>query len=198
MVNTDFLKDPLFQESYKLGISTTFILDEEHRKIFWYDYWRVYIACYFAKNCVDLEGDFVECGVNTGFLARAILHYTNFKEKLHKKFYLLDTFCGVPDNQFSDREKALGLSQVSKKYYRGDIFQKVQKTFENFDNICLIKGEIPGSLQSVSSKLVAFLSIDMNCAYPELKALEFFWEKLVPGAVVIFDDYGFSEGGGGT
>jgi hypothetical protein len=32
----------------------------------------------------------------------------------------------------------------------------------------------------------------MNCAFPELQALEFFWDRLVVGAIVILDDYGFS------
>lgn len=44
----------------------------------------------------------------------------------------------------------------------------------------------------VPSNTIAYLSIDMNCAYPEVKAMEFFWDKLVPGGTVIFDDYGFS------
>lgn len=194
MINTDFLEDDLYQQSYNLGISTTFILDEEHRKYFWYDHWRVFIACYFAKQCSSLEGDFIECGTNTGFLARAILHYTGF-EKLRKKFYLLDTFCGVPVSQFSSQERSLGLVESSAKYYRSDIFNEVQNTFRDFNNVFLVKGEVPSTLSCVPSESVAFLSIDMNCAYPELKAMEFFWDKLTPGAAVIFDDYGFSGNG---
>lgn len=42
--------------------------------------------------------------------------------------------------------------------------------------------------------LAAFrISIDMNCAEPEVAALNFFWEKLVPGALVLLDDYAFSK-----
>jgi hypothetical protein len=33
----------------------------------------------------------------------------------------------------------------------------------------------------------------MNIANPEVAAMEFFWEKLVPGAVVLLDDYGFQD-----
>ena len=39
--------------------------------------------------------------------------------------------------------------------------------------------------------LVAFLHIDMNCALPERVAFEFFWDRLSPGAVVLFDDYAY-------
>jgi hypothetical protein len=40
---------------------------------------------------------------------------------------------------------------------------------------------------------VAYLCIDMNIAYPERAALEHFWPKLVRGAVVILDDYGWMQ-----
>ena len=40
-------------------------------------------------------------------------------------------------------------------------------------------------------QLVAFLHIDMNCAYPERAALEFFWDRLSPGAIVLLDDYAY-------
>ena len=30
----------------------------------------------------------------------------------------------------------------------------------------------------------------MNCAAPEIAAAEFFWDKLLSGAVMILDDYG--------
>ena len=33
----------------------------------------------------------------------------------------------------------------------------------------------------------------MNIAAPEVAALEFFWDKLVIGAVVLLDDYGFQH-----
>jgi len=31
----------------------------------------------------------------------------------------------------------------------------------------------------------------MNSAYPEAAALEFFWERLSPGAMVLLDDYAY-------
>ena len=38
----------------------------------------------------------------------------------------------------------------------------------------------------------SFLHIDMNCVYPEAEALKYFWDKLVKGGMVIFDDYGWA------
>ena len=34
----------------------------------------------------------------------------------------------------------------------------------------------------------------MNCVAPEIEALQYFWPKIVPGGLIILDDYGW----GGT
>jgi hypothetical protein len=31
----------------------------------------------------------------------------------------------------------------------------------------------------------------MNCSMPEIAAIQFFWERLVPGAFVLLDDYAY-------
>ena len=46
-----------------------------------------------------------------------------------------------------------------------------------------------GTLPTVPIDAVSYLSIDMNIAYPERLAIEYFWPKLVTGAVVVLDDY---------
>jgi hypothetical protein len=50
---------------------------------------------------------------------------------------------------------------------------------------------VPDTLATVNIQQVAYLSIDMNIAKPEREALEYFWPKLVPGGVVVLDDYGW-------
>jgi len=43
-----------------------------------------------------------------------------------------------------------------------------------------------------ADRRVAYLSIDMNIVLPEIATIEFFWDRLVPGAIVLLDDYGWS------
>jgi hypothetical protein len=31
----------------------------------------------------------------------------------------------------------------------------------------------------------------MNCSPPEVAAIDFFWDRLLPGAVVLLDDYAY-------
>ena len=48
-------------------------------------------------------------------------------------------------------------------------------------------------LQSPESPIsIMYLHIDLNSSGPTLDALEFFFPKLVPGGIIIFDDYAHS------
>ncbi len=38
---------------------------------------------------------------------------------------------------------------------------------------------------------MCYLSLDMNIVKPEIAAIEFFWDKLVSGAPILLDDYGW-------
>ena len=60
--------------------------------------WRAHNAIWAATIGMELEGDFVECGVANGFLSHAICDYLYFS-KVNKKFFLFDTFQGIPINQ---------------------------------------------------------------------------------------------------
>src|SRR5207302_2681589 len=80
--HSDFLADPLFQESYRLGKATRSWGSADIE-------WRVYVACWAANKGKKPEGDFVEGGVNKGGLFRAVLHYIVFCSLRDRHFYLL-------------------------------------------------------------------------------------------------------------
>jgi O-methyltransferase len=177
--NSDFLKDPLFLESYRLGKATGSWGKSDLE-------WRAYVACWAAEKGKRLGGDFVECGVNRGGLARTVMHYIRFNDMPCSKFYLLDTFCG-----FTNESGYLPAGPNLDDY--SECFEAVAETFKGINNVIIIKGQVPRTLSQVVSERVCYLSLDMNCADPEIAAAEFFWEKLVSGAVILLDDYGYSE-----
>ena len=73
-------------------------------------------------------------------------------------------------------------------YKNQDVFDFVSNEFSR-DKVSVIQGIIPDSLFDIEIDKVAFLSIDMNCMAPEIEAINHFWPRLVPGAIVILDDY---------
>lgn len=178
--SADFMDDPLFAESYELGEATNSWNG-------WPTHWRSHVACWAAHKVISLEGDFVECGVNKGAIARMLINYVQFDNYIDKTFYLLDTYEGIDTSQLSDKE--LEYNRHKTKYL--DTYDEVLNTFKEFDNVKIIKGLVPVSLSQVKSKKVAFLSLDMNVAEPEIAAAEFFWEKMVSGGVILLDDYGW-------
>lgn len=176
----DFLHDPAFQKAYAAAKSTGAWPEGDLR-------WRVYTALWAARQAWKLSGDFVECGVYRGGLATAILADLDWKQSPKRCFYLLDTFQGFPAEQ---RPLA---ADVHRSDYTEDVWPQVQKHFQQYPAAKLIRGAIPATLSQVTTSKVAYLSIDMNCAEPEVAALEYFWPRMVPGGLVLLDDYAFAE-----
>jgi hypothetical protein len=180
--NADFLRDADFVRAYQAGVAAA---GED------YDWeWRVHVGLWAARQGLLLEGDFVECGVNRGFLSAAICHALEWGKQT-RTFYLLDTFCGLVEPQLSDQERALGRRAGQKGRYE-ECFAQVTTTFAPYANVRLIRGAVPDTLPQVTVERVAYLSIDMNCAAPEIAAGEYFWPRLVRGAVVLLDDYAYA------
>ena len=46
-------------------------------------------------------------------------------------------------------------------------------------------------MTQIDSKKIAYLSIDLNNVIPEIAAAEYFWNRMMPGGMILLDDYGF-------
>jgi O-methyltransferase len=186
-----FLSDDRFLTAYRRGMDSGHAIcrprgshDDIHIE------WRVAVCCWAAKHASHLPGDFVECGVNTGMYSLAICEYVNFNS-LEKTFWLFDTFKGIPPHQISDEELDAGRLEENAYYF--DCFEITRSNFPGYERAVLVKGVVPDTLTTVAIDSVSYLSIDMNIAYPERAAIEHFWPKLTPGAVVVLDDYGWER-----
>jgi O-methyltransferase len=182
MHNADFLNDPRFVHAYRLATATDHGLGKDlHIE------WRVHVCCWAATQALQHEGDFVECGVNSGIYSRAVADYVAF-ETLPRRFFLMDTFAGIPKDQFVTEERGTGLHE---RYVYKNQLESVRAQFATYPNVEIVAGRIPETLAAVTPDKVAYLSIDMNAVVPEIAAAEHFWERLVSGAVIVLDDYGF-------
>lgn len=184
--NVDFLADPRFVRAYDLAVDSGHLFGQKGEKI--RIEWRVNTALWAAQQAARLEGDFVECGVNTGILSLAICHYLDFNS-LDKRFFLFDTFSGIPEDQPSYGETLENIRQKNKYYF--DCYEIAVKNFSPWPKAQLVRGKVPGTLGKADIDKVCYLSLDMNVAEPELAALTYFWPKLVQGAIVLIDDYGW-------
>lgn len=178
--NIDFLKDQKFHDAYNAASAASGPVYEKIRIEY-----RVYMLIWAARQAMNLEGDFVECGVNTGLSSMAVCNYIQF-ENVPKKLYLFDTFAGIPESQVAQDENITGYRNL---YF--ECYDLVKNNFSKYPNVVLVRGAIPESLHTVDIPKVSYLHIDMNIEYPEREALEYFWPRLVSGGIVMLDDYGF-------
>ena len=185
--NCDFMSDPKFIESYNLGKAT----DVNQTVLKNYEiYWRIHVLCWAANYAKNLAGDFVDCGVNTGIFSRAVINYIDFNNT-GKTYHLLDTFSGLDPKYSSEAEMGQELNDKYKKH-KDTLYDQVKNTFKDF-NVNIIKGAVPETLPLVAAEQVAYLSVDMNCVQPEVDTLNFFWDKMAPGGIIILDDYGYGN-----
>lgn len=187
--NLDFIRNARFESAYRKGMNSGHAIDgpEGVGKDIHIE-WRVAVCCWAASHAAKLPGDFVECGVNSGICSLSICDYIGFNET-GKFFWLFDTYDGIPEAQMAEKDDP-NLKRAHNHMYR-DMYATAAANFAPYGRAKLIRGSVPETLTTVAIDRVAYLSIDMNIAYPERAAIEFFWPKLSPGAVVVLDDYGW-------
>ncbi|HEX5227003.1 MAG TPA: TylF/MycF/NovP-related O-methyltransferase [Bryobacteraceae bacterium] len=187
--NDHFRHGAKFREAYRRGIQAADGADPDLE-------WRLHVALWAASAALRVPGDFVECGVNKGFISSAILQRLDWS-RIPRHFYLIDTFSGPILSQFSEGEVGRGRRRVAEDAiargaYETDV-ERVRANFSEWPNALVVQGGIPEILPAVQVSRVAFLHLDMNCALPERAALEHFWPKLSPGGFVLLDDYAYRE-----
>ncbi|MCI0532487.1 MAG: class I SAM-dependent methyltransferase, partial [candidate division Zixibacteria bacterium] len=93
----------------------------------------------------------------------------------------------------SEAEIAAGILDRNIKSLKSGAYisgvESVKMNFSEWKNVRIIPGAIPDTLKEVEAEHIAYLHLDMNNSAPEVAALEFFWDRLSPGAIVLMDDY---------
>jgi len=142
--------------------------------------WRRYILACAAYHCTQLEGDFVECGAYRGVGVKTVMDYLG-GARFPKSFWLYDLF----------EHEAWMLHHAHPEHGPG-LEARVRKKFEGYHQVKIFKGNIPEVFEAQSPASIAYLHIDLNEAQAEIAALDALFERVVPGGVVILDDYEWS------
>lgn len=129
-------------------------------------------------NCI--EGDLAEVGVYEGG-SSFIINKCKHKDK---KLYLFDTFSGFQDVGKFDNENILWNGKLS-----SDCYIRLKKYFIN-DNVEIVKGYFPDSAPALlQNKKFSFVHLDADTYLSTLKCLEFFYDKISIGGVILIHDY---------
>lgn len=152
------------------------------------------------KQIISLPGEVIECGV---FKGNSLIRLATFRDALEtpysRKIIGFDIFGKFPlTNYEPDKEyltkfiESAGEESISKNDL--DIVFK-NKNIQNFE---LVKGDILETVPAYKEKnphtKIALLHIDTDVYEPAKIILDNFYELLVPGGVIMFDDYGTFPG----
>ncbi|MGI9395703.1 MAG: TylF/MycF/NovP-related O-methyltransferase [Boseongicola sp.] len=151
---------------------------------------RVFFLQSALQSLVNVPGDIAECGSRFGRSTLFLAETAQGDRDLH----IFDSFEGLSD---ADPEKDPGVNSFKSG---GDIrkfkirnLDAVFERFSHYPNIHVHQGWIPERFNEVADKEFALVHVDVDLYQPTFDTLQFFWERLNPGGMVICDDYG-SEG----
>jgi hypothetical protein len=149
---------------------------------------------------LDLPGDVLEFGVYKGASIVRLLTFRNLLEtEYSRKVIGFDIFGKFPeelslesDKKFVKRFENEGGNGISKEELEMHLKNK------GFTNFSLIKGDIlktiPEYLKTNAALKISLLHIDVDVYEPTRMILESLWNRIVPGGILMLDDYGTVEG----
>lgn len=123
-----------------------------------------------------LEGDIAEVGVFWGGTARVIC-----EAKGDRRLHLFDTFEGLPEPDEID-------SAFQKGQYACSL-ESVRDYLSGFPRVQFYKGYFPATGEPVKDRSFSFVHLDVDLYTSTLQALEFFYPRMEPGAIIISHDY---------
>ncbi|OYU42923.1 MAG: hypothetical protein CFE44_21240 [Burkholderiales bacterium PBB4] len=139
--------------------------------------WRRYVLACAAYHCVQLEGDFVECGAYTGVGIKTVIDYLGGVD-FPKTFWGYDLF-----------EHHSEMLNHAMPEHGPELFDRIKLKFKNYPQVNLVKGTLPEALEIMCPEKIAFLHIDLNQGPAEIAVLEQLFDKITFGGILILDDY---------
>jgi hypothetical protein len=154
--------------------------------------WRLNTLCWAARSGLRAGGDFVECGVFKGDMAWVVTHALGVENV--PGYWLYDSFEGFSpayscSEDFPDNPGFFDFA--NRVYSETGLFEYVENRFSAFPNIRVIKGFLPEAFEKGCPETIGFLHMDLNSPRAEIAALERLFDKVLPGGVIVFDDYGW-------
>lgn len=131
-----------------------------------------------------VPGHIAEAGVYQGGTAKL---FAQVSKGTGRKLFLFDTFGGMPKTDAAmdlhNEGDFSNTSHAAVKAYLADYGSAVQ----------LHPGFIPQTLDAVADVEFCFVHIDLDIYRSISDASQFFYPRMNPGGVIVYDDYGFSS-----
>lgn len=138
----------------------------------------------YVRASNALPGDLAECGCYQGASAFFMCQASS-----HGELFLFDSFQGLSESSELDRVEG-----EARPWAPGDMRsgqEELARNLAGFDGVHVFPGWIPERFGEVEARRFRVVHVDVDLYEPTRASLEFFYPRLVPGGVIVMDDYGF-------
>jgi len=141
----------------------------------------------FVRSTGYLDASLAECGCYQGASA-----YFMAEAGAGSTLHLFDSFEGLskPD------EHDLASDNTPIYWHEGDLRTNesiVRNVLAGFDNVKFHKGWIPEKFKETENEKFRVVHIDVDLYQPTKDSLEYFYPRMIPGGVIVMDDFGFTS-----
>lgn len=149
---------------------------------------RCYMLYQFCSFTKQVPGDMAECGTFTGGTADLIARSVCGQPRpvAYPRLHLFDTFSGMPEfvRPERDHHKPGDFGKTS--------LQRVQRRLAEFEFVDFHAGIMPDTFAEVEDVVAySLVHLDVDIYPTMLDCCRWFWPRLSPGGVIVFDDYGY-------
>lgn len=161
-----------------------------------YNDYRRFAVKELLKLSANIDGDTAEIGCYTGATSYLILQQ-NSTANVHpveqikfKQHLVFDSFRGLSTpNHFDGNHWQVGQFSTDEATLR--------RNLQEFSGKFIVyAGWVPSRFGEVSDRRFSFVHIDVDLYEPTLASLEFFYDRMNEGGILILDDYGFQNNPG--
>jgi O-methyltransferase len=140
----------------------------------------------------------VECGTWQGGMAAALIDLCG----RHRQYCFFDSFQGLPPATEIDGQKAIAWqSDTSGSMYHDNCRSSIETFHDTIGRtgidpqmVQVVEGFFEDSLPGFNSPEIAVLRLDGDWYESTLICLRKFWDHVIPGGVILIDDYYFWDG----
>ncbi len=184
--------EPQFDTGYRQALEATGTGPYPlHRRSRFHQLYRL------LDDILPLNGDIAECGCFRGLSSHLILSRVRRADPgyIGAGYHIFDSFEGLSEPRPEDR------GGVDEDPYLSPMFQLAQRGWfaasldlvrqglAEYPGVSYHPGWIPASFAGLPEQRYRFVHLDLDLHDPTLGALEYFYPRLVPGAVIVCDDY---------
>lgn len=148
------------------------------------------------KSIINIPGHILEFGVYKGI---SLIRFATFRETLEnecsRKIVGFDTFGTFPTDKLENTDDVNFVKEFQAAGGDGLSYDELSQIFHSktFQNIELIRGNVfntlPRYLEDHPETRIALLHLDLDVKEPTDIALDLLYERVVPGGLIVLDDY---------